>query len=178
MPKFRIDPDRSQVWIDARSTLHPIHSTTTGLQGSLDVDLRDDGQLDLSRPAAGHLELPVDKLSSGNDLYDREMRRRIDARRFPKINGDLEALEACVGEMKRYKVRGELTFHGVTHTYEHEMVITAVDDRTLQLAGEKVFDIRDFEVTPPRILMIKVHPDVSVRVSIVAVRDVPELPGL
>ena len=68
----------------------------------------------------------------------------------------------------RYVVRGDLTFKGVTNRYENDMTITAVDARTLALAGEATFDIRDFGMEPPRILMLKVEPQVKVRVEIVA----------
>jgi polyisoprenoid-binding protein YceI len=165
--KYFIDPERSQVWIDARSSLHPINSSTTGLDGWLDMEVGDDGRIDVAAAPQGHLELPVELLSSGNPLYDREMQRRIDSRRYPTIKGDLETLEH-LDSNGRYKVRGDLTFHGVTRTFEHEMLITPGDDRTLQLEGENVFDVRDFNVTPPKMLMLKVYPEVSVRVSIVA----------
>jgi hypothetical protein len=49
------------------------------------------------------------------------------------------------------------------------MDIAASDDGTVRLEGERVFDIRDFGMQPPRILMLRVHPEVAVRVSIEAV---------
>ena len=48
-----------------------------------------DGSLDLEQPVSGELELAVERLTSGNQLYDRELRRRIDARRYPTIAGRL-----------------------------------------------------------------------------------------
>jgi hypothetical protein len=51
------------------------------------------------------------------------------------------------------------------------MVIESTTGDSLQLDGEKVFDIREFGMEPPRILMLKVYPEVTVRVSIVADRE-------
>ena len=42
---------------------------------------------------------------------------------------------------------------------------------TLRLTGESIFDIRDFGMDPPRILMLKVEPEVGVRVEILAERE-------
>ncbi|HEX3090853.1 MAG TPA: YceI family protein, partial [Ilumatobacteraceae bacterium] len=64
-----------------------------------------------------------------------------------------------------------LTFRGVTRTYEDTMTIEAVDDHGVILAGRSTFDIRDFGMDPPRILMLKVQPEVSVRVEIVAEKE-------
>jgi len=33
---FRIDPHRSKVWIEARSSMHPIHGVADGLEGSIE----------------------------------------------------------------------------------------------------------------------------------------------
>jgi polyisoprenoid-binding protein YceI len=163
--RFAIDPDRSRVWIDASSSIHPIRSSTTGLRGWVELEVAD-GRVD---PATAHgwLELPVDRLSSGNPLNDREMKRRIDARRHPTITGELTGLERVDGT--RYLVRGDVTFRGVARSYEGDMDIAASDDGTVRLEGERVFDIRDFGMQPPRILMLRVHPEVAVRVSIEAV---------
>jgi hypothetical protein len=68
----------------------------------------------------------------------------------------------------RYHVGGEITFRGVSHTYEDEMSLTVLDDATIKLEGQRVFDIRDFGMEPPKILTLRVYPDVTVRVSIVA----------
>ena len=37
--------------------------------------------------------------------------------------------------------------------------------------GQSTFDIRDFGMEPPRILLLKVEPDVTVRVEIVATKE-------
>jgi polyisoprenoid-binding protein YceI len=72
----------------------------------------------------------------------------------------------------RYRVSGDLTFHGVTRPVEGEVSVSMPDgDKTLVFEGEQTFDIRDFGVQPPKILMLKVHPDVKVRVRVVAEQE-------
>ena len=182
MTRYRIVPGRSRVWIEARSSLHPIHTETDGLEGWLDLEMGDGGRVDLGVEPGGHLELPVARLSSGNPLEDRELRRRIDARRHPTIAGDLTFMEAIPeatkttettetsGASGRYRVEGDLTFKGVTRRYEDEMTLEARDGIVI-LSGEKTFDVRDFGMEPPRILLFSVAPDVKVKVAIVAERE-------
>jgi polyisoprenoid-binding protein YceI len=165
--RFVIDPTRSRVSIDAQSSLHPIHSQTTGIQGWFEADLLGGGRLNPAVPPRGELELPVDELSSGNPLYDREMRRRIDARRYRTISGTLTLMKDGVGDHS-YTVGGDIEFHGVTRGYEDEMTLVLLDDETIQLEGERTFDIRDFGVEPPKILTLRVYPEVKVGVVIVA----------
>lgn len=167
MPRYRIVPEDSKVWIEMRTSLHPIQSVTAGLEGWLDAELDVDGRLDLSVEPRAQLELPVELLSSGNPLYDREMSRRVDTQRYPTIRGHLTEMVE-VESTGRYRVRGELTFHGVTNEYEREMSVEGDGDGVLALEGENVFDIREFNVVPPKVLMLKVNPDVAVRVRIVA----------
>jgi len=164
--RYRIVPGRSRVWIEARSSLHPIHTETDGLEGWLDLEVHHGGRVDLGVAPSAHLELPVAQLSSGNVFEDRELRRRIDARRYPTIAGDLTVMRAT-DEDGRYRVEGHLTFRGVTRRYADEMTLEAVDGQVI-LAGEKTFDVRDFGLEPPRILLFKVEPDVKVKVAIVA----------
>jgi hypothetical protein len=59
----------------------------------------------------------------------------------------------------------------VTKTVEGEVTLSVLDDGTFEVEGEKVFDIRDFGLTPPRILMLKVYPDVTVRGRVVAAKQ-------
>jgi hypothetical protein len=51
------------------------------------------------------------------------------------------------------------------------MRISVLDDQTIQLDGSSRFDIREFGMEPPRMLMLKVEPEVDVRVEIIAVRE-------
>ena len=170
MPRYRIEPERSRIWIDGRSTLHPIHSTTDGLEGFIEFDLSDDGEVvDDARPT-GRLTLPSVRLSSGNSLEDRELHRRIDTQRFPTVEGVLTGIHR-VGTANRYQVSGDLEFRGVSKRCEDEMTVTVIDERTIRLEGQSTFDIRDFGMQPPRMLMLKVEPEVAVRVEIVATRE-------
>jgi polyisoprenoid-binding protein YceI len=168
--RYRIVPERSRVWIDARSSLHPIHSTTDGLEGFVDLETQDGDGVDLSVEPAGKLSFRVDRLSSGNRLEDRELQRRIDARRFPTIDGVLTQIERGDDD-SRYRVTGDLAFRGVVRRCEDEMTISVIDDRMLRLDGRSTFDIRDFGMDPPRILMLRVDPEVVVRVEILAERE-------
>ncbi len=170
MPRYRIVPERSRVWIDARSTLHAIHSTTDGLEGYIDLDTDGGDTVSLATPAVGKLSLPVARLSSGNILEDREMHKRIDAKRYPTIDGMLTDTKRVDGT-NRYVVSGDLAFRGVSRACQDEMSVDVVDERTIRLEGRSSFDIRDFGMEPPRILMLKVEPDVEVRVEIIAERD-------
>ncbi len=156
------------MWIDARSNVHPIHTEAEGLEGWLELR-SSGGKINGDRTPRGHLEFPIDNLKSGNPLEDREMRRRTDARRYPTISGDLKAMKHT-GDTSRYLVSGDLTFRGVARTYEDEMTVE-IDGGTVRLAGRSTFDIRDFGMEPPRILMLKVQPEVSVRVEIVAEKE-------
>jgi polyisoprenoid-binding protein YceI len=170
MARYRVVAARSRVWIDARSSLHPIHTQTTGLEGWLDLEVDDSGRVDLRSIPRGHLALPVDRLRSGNPLEDRELRRRIDARRYPTIAGDLTAMEDADID-GQYVVAGDITFRGVTRRYRDTMTVSRLDAVTVRLSGQSTFDVRDFGLDPPRILMMKMEPDVAVRIEIIAAAE-------
>jgi hypothetical protein len=167
--RYVILPDRSQVWIDARSNVHPIHSSTNGLEGFVDVEVEPEGGLDLSAAPAGQLSLAVDRLSSGNRMEDRELHKRIGSRRYPTIDGTLGTIVRN-GDGVSYRVSGEISFRGVSRTLEDHMTIRRIDDTTISLEGSSRIDIRQFGMEPPKVLMLKVEPEVDIRVEIIAVK--------
>ncbi|HUC05244.1 MAG TPA: YceI family protein [Acidimicrobiales bacterium] len=166
--RFAFDRERSYVKIGARSNLHPITTETRGLSGWIEVAVSPEGTLDLDVEVRGRLELSTDRLSSGNRLYDRELHRRIDSRRYPTIEGQIVRVAPSGGA---YLVRGDLSFHGHTRTFEHEMQIRVREDLAIEMTGEYVFDIRQFDMKPPSMLMLKVYPEVSVRVELHGTRQ-------
>ncbi len=166
--RFLLDPERSAVLIDARSTVGPICFATVGLKGSLHATVVD-GILNTDTPPSGELTIDVSELRSGNKLYDAELQRRIDARRFPTATVELrDCTPSAPGS--RYRLRGELTFHGISRLAEGTVYVEAQGDDRLVISGEQVFDIRDFAVPSPTMLMLRIFPDVRVRLHAEAAR--------
>ena len=162
--RYTFDSSRSCVWVRGRSSLHPINSETRGLTGWFEASSTAAGALDLDRPVSGELALAVERLTSGNQLYDRELRRRIDAQRYPTITGVLTGVARAAAH-PNYLVTGDVSFHGKTRTFEHEMQIE-IRPGGVVLSGEYVFDIREFGMKPPSMLMVRVYPEVTVRVEL------------
>src|SRR4051794_24005773 len=169
MARYRIVSDRSGVVIDARSNVHGIHNRATGLEGFVDVAVLADGTIDLTAPGAAELTLAVDRLRARNPLETAELRRRIDARGYPVITGRLDAVTAS-GDAGVYLAHGDVTFRGVTLPAEDEIRVSTLDDGSVRIEGIHEFDIRTFGMEPPRVLMMRVEPVVTVRLDVVAER--------
>jgi DNA-binding PadR family transcriptional regulator/polyisoprenoid-binding protein YceI len=166
---FRIDPDRSAVLIDVRSTVGPLSFGTLGVTGTVQAALSD-GVLQADVAPSGRLTIDVASLNSGNRLYDAELLRRIDARRHPTAVVNLRECAVC-GPGSRYRLAGEITFHGVTRVAEGTVQVDALSERRLVITGEQVFDIRDFAVPSPTVLMLRIFPDVRVHLHAEAERQ-------
>jgi polyisoprenoid-binding protein YceI len=168
MPRFEIDPTASLMSVDGRSSLHPIHAETSGLQGWIDAEVLGGGtgQVEVD---AGRLEIPLTQLFSGNRLYDAELHRRIDIRRYPTVTAVLSDWQPT-GRPGSYRVRGDICFRGVTRGVEDDMALSVEDDHTVVLDGARVFDIRDFGMDPPRLLTMRVFPEVTIGVAVVGRR--------
>jgi polyisoprenoid-binding protein YceI len=164
--RFAVLPDRSVVLVSARSNVGPIEFGMTGIEGSVEVTVAG-GALDLGTSAAAALTLPLANLRSGNQLYDAELFRRIDARRYPTADLEL-ATGAPSSVANRYQLNGVLTFHGVRRDV-HGSVEAALDTAGLLVVdGEQVFDTRDFDIPTPSVLMLRIYPDVKVQLHVEA----------
>ena len=146
--------------------MHKIHSTADGVDGFVELDFKDGDGVDLTIPTSATMSLPVHRLTSGNSLEDRELQRFVDVARHPTIDGVLTGMERVEGE--RYRLSGDVVLRGASRPCEGIVRITPVDDLTIRLEGESTFDIRDFGLQPPRILMLRVEPTVLVRIELIA----------
>jgi polyisoprenoid-binding protein YceI len=164
MSRFVVDPDTSQVWIEGSSSVHPIHATATGLSGWVELS-RSGDDIAADPRFAGELRIAVDRLQSGNALVDRETRRRIDARRHPEIVGTVTTADRIGTD--RLAVTGDISFRGRVHSVNGEINVFAEGER-LVLEGTQTFDVRDWGLQPPRVALLRVHPDVHVRIHVVA----------
>jgi hypothetical protein len=94
--RFRVVPERSQLFAEARSNVHPIHVETSGLEGYLSAQI-ENGRATLAVPS--RIELAAERLKSGNGLLDAELARRIELDKHPRITGE-------VREVTQQKVKG------------------------------------------------------------------------
>lgn len=164
--RFRLLPDRSVVLIEVRSTVGPISFGALGVTGWVEADL-DNGAIRTNTQPSARVEIAMDGLRSGNSVYDAELLRRISARRFPLATIDLRECVAS-GSGNRYRLAGELTFHGVTRPAEGTVHVEVISERQLVITGEQIFDIRDFDVPSPTMLMLRIYPDVRVHLHVEA----------
>jgi len=164
MAEYRILGGESEVLVSATSSVHPINGRASAVSGSIDIDVVDGRVRDVFK---GRIEVPIDGLKSGNGLYDAELQRRVDSRRHPVIVGEVRPA-SVVSDDGLFDVEGDVTFHGVTQPVTGTLTLQAASDGRVVLEGEHVFDVRDFDVKPPRILMLRVHPNVTVRIRLVA----------
>jgi len=167
--RYRIVPERSKLWVDARSSVHPIKVESSALEGSLDLEVVE-GHADLASAPQGSIAVDVESLKTGSKLEDRELERQLQVRKYPRIRGEVRAVTALNGG-GRYRVRGDLSLRGVTKSIEGEVALQALDEKTVQVDGEKTLDVREFGLQPPKFLMLQVYPEVRVRARIVAVRE-------
>ena len=147
--------------MEARSSVHPIHVETTGFEGYLSVRV-ENGQATLAVPS--RIELAAERLKSGNALLDTELARRIELDKHPRVVGE-------VLDVTPERVKGTLSFHGITCAVEGRAKAQMLDEQTLEVEGELTLDMRDFGLNPPKILFLRVEPEVRVRAKVVAVRE-------
>jgi DNA-binding PadR family transcriptional regulator/polyisoprenoid-binding protein YceI len=159
--RYELVPDRSVVLIEVRSTAGPLSFGTVGVTGYMQAVVSD-GVVQAKPPPEARIEVDVTGLRSGNRLYDGELLRRIDARRFPTASVTLDACEHPMAD-SLYRLRGELTLHGVTRGVAGTVCVEALTDERLLITGEQMFDIRDFAIPSPTVLMLRIYPDVRVR---------------
>lgn len=155
MTRYQVVAGESEVVVRASSNLHAITMRSTDVSGWFEPDA-----------GRGEIELRVDSLHSENPLYDREGARRLDAARYPVITGRL--LSCAPRTDGPSDAHGEITFHGATRPVEGELSVTASGDGAVVIEGTREFDVRQWGVKPPRLLMLKVHPDALVRIRLVA----------
>lgn len=162
MAHYRFDPERTRLVISGRSSVHPIRATAEGLVGWIETG--DDG-----RPTGGHLTVEVAGLRTGNPLYDREIRNRLEVRKFPTVEAHL--LRGDEGGPE-HEVTGTVSAHGVQEELEGTIEVR-VGDAEVRVSGSEEIDFRRFGLEAPRLLTLKVDPVVTVTLEAAGPRDEP-----
>ncbi len=169
-----IVPSASAILVEARSSVGGIRFGTTEVGGTFTGLLVEEGgapRVELTHAVA---TVPVPSLVSGNRLYDNELHQRLNAKRFPSITAELrEAVDLGSG---RFNIAGDLTIHGETRAQTCSAEVTVGSDParpSVVVSGSAALDIRDFDISLPSALMLRIYPDVVVRFRVEAVVDAP-----
>jgi hypothetical protein len=167
---FKINPG-SLVSTEMRSSVHGLHAETRALTGSIQGELDGEGLPRFEAPHGARLEVPVESMRSGNRLQDMEMRRRLEPRKHPLIEVIVHRAWRLEGD-GRCRAACTVTAHGRTQSFEEDFRLLLEGGR-LTVEGHHTFDMRNFDVKPPRFLALKVEPEVTVTARIVADREEP-----
>ena len=164
MSRYEFVPASSWLSIHARSPTHPIDVEAAGITGAVEAEPGETGAL---LADSGELTADVSQLRSGSALVDRETQRRLDLRRHPHITARLtRATPTASGDV--FACEGVITLLGVERPAHGELTVSVTDDGSLHLDGEQQFDVREWGIEPPRLLLLRVHPRVRVRLRALA----------
>jgi polyisoprenoid-binding protein YceI len=161
---FDVLPGRSAVLIKARSNVGPISFATTDIEGTFSAAITD-GHLVTDGDVSGHLTVSLQGLTSGNVLYDSELRRRIDTRRFPSAILELQSAVAST-DRTRFELTSTLEMHNVTRSLTGSVSVDISGQNTAVVRGEQTLDVRDFDLEVPTTLALKIYPDVLVELHL------------
>jgi hypothetical protein len=156
----------SYLEIRAHSTLpNPIRGRATGVTGTIVANV-ENGVLVLDPMPSMRVTIPINKLVSGNEFQDREVRKLISTPQSPNIVAELR--HAAPGNRPGvYVMQGAITMKGSRQEYEAEVAIGVMGNR-ITFDGAQKMDIRKFGIQPPRILTIQIYPDFDVTMHLVA----------
>ena len=157
MSHYTFDPDRSRLTIDSRSNVHGITATAERVVGWIETD-------DDDTPVTGHLTIEIDRLHTGNPLYDREIRNRLEVKKFPTFEAHLTTVHD--GEGPTWAVTGGVSAHGAQNDLEGAITVAA-DGDGVRVTGSEDVDFRQFGLKAPRLLTLKVDPIVTVTLDAV-----------
>lgn len=163
-------PERSAVVLSVSTSLGPVTFGANGIEGFIEVAVAD-GRIGVDPGPSAHLELSVHRLTSGNSAYDTELHRQIDARRFPTSFVDLHAAAPVECASPTFEVHGEVTLRGVTVPASGVVLVERPEPGLLVVSGEDSLNISDFGIPPPSLFMIKIDPDVKLRLHLEAHAD-------
>jgi hypothetical protein len=156
--RFVVDAATATALFVASSSVHTIRSSAA-VSGWFEADI-EDGRFKGGSSLSGHLEIPIKGLSSGNPIIDREMRRRAGSGRHLQIVGDIESTLEI--EATSATITGTIGFFGESELVEGEIRLLSGP----RIAGTGEFDVRWWGFEPPKVLMLRVDPIITVEIDL------------
>jgi polyisoprenoid-binding protein YceI len=160
MTGFSVVPGRSRVEVVVQSTLRQLELVSSELSGEVEAEVRD-GHI-VPAGATAWFSIPSLSLMSGTWLIDRDVRTVFEVKKFPEIGGEVVEIKTADGN-GNYWVRGNLRLHGVTREVQGHASIVEMSDDHAVFEGAMTLDYTLFNMEPPKLLMLRVEPEVQIR---------------
>lgn len=164
MPIYKVDSARSQVVVQARSSIHDTSTTWNRLQGTIDADpaaLQD---------ARASFSLDMTAFDAGDWLKNRKLKKDMELAQHPTATFELTGLRdmsPSQGGHFQATADGILRWRGKELALEITGTGT-LDASSLAATGSFELDIRRLGMEPPRFLMFKVESEVRVEITLSA----------
>lgn len=164
--------------IEGDSTLHKWSSTATAV--SMSFTMADDAPkglaeaLKASKVKGMELKIAVAGLKSGESGLDKNMRKSMDAEKFPEVLYKLGKYELSkpVNGVVTAKTTGELTIAGKAQTISMDVDFNLGSDKA-EAKGSYTLNMSDYGIKPPSLMLgaIKVRDPVTIRFDLVLSQD-------
>lgn len=164
MPRYTVDTARSELLVRARSSIHDTNTKWTAVSGHVEADAATLEQAG----ATASFEVDMSEFDAGDWLKNRKLRKDMDVGRYPTATFTLNELRDVGKQDDGSFVAtaiGTLDWRGKRVTLEIAGKGT-IDAGGVAATGTFDLDIRDLGMTPPKFLMFKVEPEVTVEVTL------------
>jgi polyisoprenoid-binding protein YceI len=163
--RYAIDSERSQITALATSNVHDTTCRLSRVSGWVEADSEN-----LLR-ARAHIDVDMRVVDAGDFLKNAKLKKDLDLDRYPQASFDIDKSESTSrdGGTLMAVVRGTLRWRNREKVIQAKARGTLSPER-LEATAEFSFDMRDFDLEPPRVLMFKIEPLIAVKVRLLAAR--------
>jgi polyisoprenoid-binding protein YceI len=163
--RYLVDGAASRLTVQARSKIHDTSTTFSRISGEVDAD----PDALAERGATARFTVAMAKFDSGSWMKNKKLEKDLDLDRHPEAVFELRELRDVVrtadGAFTATAV-GAIRYRG------RELTVNVagrgrVDARGIEATGSFDLDIRQVGMQPPKFLMFKVDPEVTIEVTLV-----------
>jgi len=178
---FRLDPSQSTfivhanragiAWFEGHS--HRIAAKDFSGEASLSLDAVNPASLTMNIRSASLEETDPFFTDAQKKTINGEINNLVlETAKYPEITFKSTSVKGALRNGAfNVEIMGNIMMHGVTRPVTGTVVVQLSATGDLDVSGDQVFDIRDFGIESPTVLMLRIYPDVTVRLHIEATCD-------
>jgi DNA polymerase III sliding clamp (beta) subunit (PCNA family) len=153
------------ITISGTSTLHDWKETSTAGTSEAVFTLTNDKITSLNSLS---FTMPANSLKSEHSLMNSNTYKALKADKNPNITfvGTSASIVPATGNTYTIKTRGKLTIAGTTRETELVATATVNADRSITVNGSRRIKMTEYNVTPPKVMMIKTGDDLTISFSL------------